>query len=184
MKKGVFKHRKFQHTAARRRLAQCRRPAHKPDGFQHTAARRRLGSRPGRTASLSSFNTQPPEGGWRLSDGDVGLSKCFNTQPPEGGWNLMESPIKNLMVSTHSRPKAAGSWAIRCIRVIKMFQHTAARRRLASDLTSTTDGRDVSTHSRPKAAGRDSELAHMLLNVSTHSRPKAAGKRMNAADCL
>ena len=78
-----------------------------------------------------SFNTQPPEGGW----GDYGLNVYredgFNTQPPEGGWkialkditetwwfqhtaarrrlvNRKFSGIKLGMVSTHSRPKAAG----------------------------------------------------------------------------
>ena len=55
----------------------------------------------------------------------------FNTQPPEGGWGsygfLDEYPT--------------------------MFQHTAARRRLAKHLV----------------------FAHGLFLVSTHSRPKAAG---------
>ena len=56
-----------------------------------------------------SFNTQPPEGGWK---GDVGKAcggQSFNTQPPEGGW--LGSLCKMLficLVSTHSRPKAAG----------------------------------------------------------------------------
>ena len=30
----------------------------------------------------------------------------------------------------------------------------------------------------PEGGCKDSELAHMLLNVSTHSRPKAAGARV------
>ena len=35
---------------------------------------------------LNGFNTQPPEGGWRLhATGDSDLYR-FNTQPPEGGW--------------------------------------------------------------------------------------------------
>ena len=55
-------------------------------------------------------------------------------------------------VSTHSRPKAAGGDSGQVVS-LGGFQHTAARRRLASDLTSTTDDTDVSTHSRPKAAG-------------------------------
>ncbi|KIC12103.1 hypothetical protein MCC93_04740 [Morococcus cerebrosus] len=57
------------------------------DLFQHTAARRRLGGfRP----------HQHPERG-------------FNTQPPEGGWiALTKPPFREVHVSTHSRPKAAG----------------------------------------------------------------------------
>ena len=56
------------------------------------------------------------------------------------------------LVSTHSRPKAAGS--------------------LSNELLDT---RDVSTHSRPKAAGRRVEQVANHRFVSTHSRPKAAG---------
>ena len=78
-----------------------------------------------------SFNTQPPEGGW-------GFRFCvhyhmvgFNTQPPEGGWaenakklgiekefqhtaarrrlaRSAGSKTPEIVVSTHSRPKAAG----------------------------------------------------------------------------
>ena len=56
------------------------------------------------------------------------------------------------MVSTHSRPKAAG-FAI-------LFKGIV---------------RCVSTHSRPKAAGRSAGSKTPELIVSTHSRPKAAG---------
>ena len=56
----------------------------------------------------------------------------FNTQPPEGGWALYMRDTEVLgQVSTHSRPKAAGTQR--------------------PDLT---PGGSVSTHSRPKAAGR------------------------------
>ena len=77
--------------------------------FQHTAARRRLAAAPiNDIMNIGSFNTQPPEGGWRTSRGAyscnvkfqhtaarrrLGVSalmaevqSCFNTQPPEGGW--------------------------------------------------------------------------------------------------
>ena len=101
----------------------------------------------------SSFNTQPPEGGWfNGSDGclffdlvsthsrpkaagpDIGeladLLDCFNTQPPEGGWPKQGQVIPLSIVSTHSRPKAAGSKKMSRLDKVK-----------------------VSTHSRPKAAG-------------------------------
>ncbi|WP_410000212.1 hypothetical protein [Neisseria sicca] len=55
--------------------------------FQHTAARRRLAfQRYNHDRYPSSFNTQPPEGGWMSPIG-------FQARVP---------------VSTHSRPKAAG----------------------------------------------------------------------------
>ena len=56
--------------------------------------------------------------------------RCFNTQPPEGGWVDVGDGVDCGVVSTHSRPKAAGS---------------GFRRLLHLDW--------VSTHSRPKAAG-------------------------------
>ena len=34
----------------------------------------------------SSFNTQPPEGGWACGLAALFAKSCFNTQPPEGGW--------------------------------------------------------------------------------------------------
>ena len=143
----------FQHTAARRRLASLvisngipidvsthSRP--KAAGrqnvqfspsivFQHTAARRRL----------DAYHVCRA----------VGVV-CFNTQPPEGGWNSPDSIANRAIVSTHSRPKAAG------------------RHRLVGRLYLV-----VSTHSRPKAAGRGALVLTHVGTVSTHSRPKAAG---------
>ena len=98
----------FQHTAARRRLATKHRRRLSSCKFQHTAARRRLDINQALRQAINCFNTQPPEGGW---------GKDAVIYPP-------------LLVSTHSRPKAAGPAP--CSRLV------AAR---------------VSTHSRPKAAG-------------------------------
>ena len=56
-----------------------------------------------------SFNTQPPEGGWRQHKRGKRRLSCFNTQPPEGGWlrDEIKRPATEY-VSTHSRLKAAG----------------------------------------------------------------------------
>ena len=122
----------FQHTAARRRLAQAGITDNSLWMFQHTAARRRL-ERPnhaqGRYSQVSthsrpkaagsekcrhflsfhSFNTQPPEGGWASSTAIASATACFNTQPPEGGWRTFGvGRYSRSLVSTHSRPKAAG----------------------------------------------------------------------------
>ena len=56
-----------------------------------------------------------------------------------------------------------------------MFQHTAARRRLAALITEHFGVSHVSTHSRPKAAGITLWVDMPPVDVSTHSRPKAAG---------
>ena len=100
---------RFQHTAARRRLAPsarfraCARP------FQHTAARRRLAA-------------------------------------------FLAAAASTALVSTHSRPKAAGYIDSFCYFIYK-FQHTAARRRLDAKNGMPFNPYKVSTHSRPKAAG-------------------------------
>ena len=57
--------RRFQHTAARRRLVKIMAFLTAGSLFQHTAARRRLVIVTMRLKfKMSSFNTQPPEGGW------------------------------------------------------------------------------------------------------------------------
>ena len=78
-------------------------------------------------------------------------------------------------VSTHSRPKAAG-YLRHVLNLVNRFQHTAARRRLASPTHNKLMVKSVSTHSRPKAAGTGSLTIDNLNSVSTHSRPKAAGR--------
>ena len=58
-----------------------------------------------------SFNTQPPEGGWVVpKPANPYYVVRFNTQPPEGGWYIHTTDyILYNLVSTHSRPKAAGA---------------------------------------------------------------------------
>ena len=99
----------FQHTAARRRLVSQTAPVINAEGFQHTAARRRL-------AIFHHKND---------------LCRRFNTQPPEGGWSKMANILPAFL----------------------MFQHTAARRRLEITRVDLAHDFLVSTHSRPKAAG-------------------------------
>ena len=77
----------FQHTAARRRLVVVRMYYRQLLLFQHTAARRRLGRSRQIVRQFGRFNTQPPEGGW------VGM---------------ISLRVGARVVSTHSRPKAAG----------------------------------------------------------------------------
>ena len=54
----------------------------------------------------------------------------FNTQPPEGGWACHADGVGRSIVSTHSRPKAAGVGGYTGAGGVHEFQHTAARRRL------------------------------------------------------
>ena len=154
---------------------------------------------PANKMKKSSFNTQPPEGGWKdllRFDGGKMLFQhtaarrrlgnlvarfragrySFNTQPPEGGWlGCAGGAMPPCAVSTHSRPKAAGGIACRC-RPDFWFQHTAARRRLAR-FKLVWDCPPTFQHT---AARRrlvvTKELTKVEAMVSTHSRPKAAGR--------
>ena len=125
----------------------------------------------------ASFNTQPPEGGWRASCAGAGNQYRFNTQPPEGGWLFAHFTRVATMVSTHSRPKAAGGDDADFSKRPDKFQHTAARRRLVAELIIAKNRDGVSTHSRPKAAGKLFLAFAQCFIVSTHSRPKAAGNK-------
>ena len=58
---------KFQLTAARRRLVMPTLPTNSGNVFQLTAARRRLAFALFLSSNGQSFNSQPPEGGWRPS---------------------------------------------------------------------------------------------------------------------
>ena len=143
----------FQHTAARRRLDEYGQKSNQKC-YVSTHSRPKAAGK--KIASFhrqgSGFNTQPPEGGWsmgicpvvsagkfqhtaarrRLELQSVSPAHplCFNTQPPEGGWDKAGIFLPTDIVSTHSRPKAAGL----------PLPHQR------SDVV-------VSTHSRPKAAG-------------------------------
>ena len=80
------------------------------------------------------------------------------------------------VVSTHSRPKAAGAFT-KILMVSLLFVSTHSRPKAAGVDSFTLEfGPMVSTHSRPKAAGfLNYNCVHKLI-VSTHSRPKAAGR--------
>ena len=132
-------------------------------------------------STIDCFNTQPPEGGWGAGIYALPYFCGFNTQPPEGGW------------------------FIRCVSVgaIGLFQHTAARRRLAGGAIRRVDAGNGFNTQPPeggwgcepmvvsKATGFQHTAARRRLEekltelaasitVSTHSRPKAAGNDLNA----
>ena len=99
----------------------------------------------------------------------------FNTQPPEGGCRSAHTLSRFLiLVSTHSRPKAAAFLSSVRHRSLHGFQHTAARRRLLHENVIVDLYDMVSTHSRPKAAALAATCCKLTRLVSTHSRPKAA----------
>ena len=99
------------------------------------------------------FNSQPPEGGWRLMTIRRRLTNRFQLTAARRRLDLLPGcRLIRKYVSTHSRPKAAGgvrSHPNRCL----PFQLTAARRRLGFVFRHRIHVKWVSTHSRPKAAG-------------------------------
>ena len=79
----------FQHTAARRRLESYFYLQTKNLKFQHTAARRRLEAElttPQRPTAVSTHSR--PKAAGPTSDVLRLHGRSFNTQPPEGGWRL------------------------------------------------------------------------------------------------
>ena len=83
----------FQHTAARRRLEITKAVKATNGMFQHTAARRRLAPctiRFNRSLIVSTHSRPKAAGGEKTKTGN--LNTCFNTQPPEGGWSLSQKP--------------------------------------------------------------------------------------------
>ena len=145
--------------------------------FQHTAARRRLAGQIHQQPRMARFNTQPPEGGWRAPKPMCGGWSSFNTQPPEGGWVETPNTSKPVLVSTHSRPKAAGS----------ILMLSSARTR-CFNTQPPEGGWFGGGRGLPRAGGFNTQppeggwaiigtAPSGAVNVSTHSRPKAAGFR-------
>ena len=78
------------------------------------------------------------------------------------------------IVSTHSRPKAAGFSSSINSTLGEEFQHTAARRRLDNTSFQTCTTLYVSTHSRPKAAG-SGQLHHNPPPIRFNTQPPEGG---------
>ena len=165
----------FQHTAARRRLACGVSFIFSFLWFQHTAARRRL-------AKLIARDQIG-----KLFQHTAARRRLAMPQP-----TTPTAPV----VSTHSRPKAAGTPKA-ATSTLKSFQHTAARRRLDfADTMQIWAGRGFNTQPPEGGWGRKSQpkgrtgsfntqppeggwpvccFSSSKIRVSTHSRPKAAG---------
>ena len=79
----------------------------------------------------NSFNTQPPEGGWVFKIGSSLLLRSVSTHSrPKAAGTRPHIRHFTIEVSTHSRPKAAGPTRFCRVSTVNGFQHTAARRRL------------------------------------------------------
>ena len=143
----------FQHTAARRRLAPTFAAVLPAQCVSTHSRPKAAGANPESRSDVSEgFNTQPPEGGWvchliLINKNEMFQHTAARRRLVYGWFQDMGKPI----VSTHSRPKAAGD-KIRC----SEFEIV------------------VSTHSRPKAAGTPSR-AHRLGKFSFNTQPPEGG---------
>ena len=144
--------------------------------FQHTAARRRLAANRTESACSFRFNTQPPEGGWDHKLFHARNQVGFNTQPPEGGW--LAYFVSAMMVFSFNTQPPEGGWCrfVSLSLSSSMFQHTAARRRLAIDKPPREHREREFQHTAARRRlGHELQDRHHREAVSTHSRPKAAG---------
>ena len=123
------------------------------------------------------FNTQPPEGGWHFTHYQTWHVARFNTQPPEGGWREQMRDLEWTGVSTHSRPKAAGTASASNRYCCACFNTQPPEGGWVETSRIYMNYSKVSTHSRPKAAGGMFELGRALIVLFQHT---AARRRLAA----
>ena len=165
---------RFQHTATRRRLGRRQLPLRPAQGFNTQPPEGSWANCNKPIPPKTGFNTQPPEGGWESHQTNSTSRHRFNTQPPEGGWRLQEHTDLNDLVSTHSRPKAAGCFNPEFFEVFECFntQPPEGGWGRRSQLCS----RVRSFNTQPPEGGWPAVIPNrQAILVSTHSRPKAAG---------
>ena len=103
----------------------------------------------------------------------------FNTQPPEGGWlaEIAESG-KTILVSTHSRLKAAGIKACFCCIALICFNTQPPEGGWGLPTTALIWWFCFNTQPPEGGWGPPRQNALVHVYVSTHSRLKAAGERV------
>ena len=167
--------------------------------FQHTAARRRLADVIQAVWQVITVSTHSrPKAAGRSRSSSSSPSTRFNTQPPEGGWVDFTRFEVQRLVSTHSRPKAAGVSKMPII-ISAVIVSTHSRPKAAGTIFTKTKSNNCSFNTQPPEGGwnEQSEVVNAIngfntqppeggwlfnnfnncssVNVSTHSRPKAAG---------
>ena len=122
---------------------------------------------------LHCFNTQPPEGGWLIKRSTKFVSVCFNTQPPEGGWVVFAPDIADWFMFQHAAARRRLAHREEYRRIVFMFQHAAARRRLAIQLEAVAV-RYLFQHAA--ARRRLGDKIHYFINIiSFNTQPPEGG---------
>ena len=188
----------FQHTAARRRLGQadhCRAAYLRVSTHSRPKAAGPCCHLPDRQPCR--FNTQPPEGGWTARSSHMIAVAAFQHTAARRRLGFRDWFIGRFgLVSTHSRPKAAGSGVGGFNFVFNSFNTQPPEG--GWPLPVTKNRTDYCFNTQPPEGGWQAlhdfqrsiggfntqppeggwvpqELANWLMDVSTHSRPKAAG---------
>ena len=126
------------------------------------------------TSCMTSFNTQPPEGGWLDCSDVAALKNRFQHTAARRRLDsgAMDSPILARFQHTAARRRLGAGLPIDGTE--QWFQHTAARRRLVQVVSPHDDVGSVSTHSRPKAAGFGVESTQPPT-ISFNTQPPEGG---------
>ena len=131
-------------------------------------------------ATINDFNSQPREGGWFMQRRSIVVFVYFNSQPREGGW--LRVTIRLATINDFNSQPREGGWspfAHTSIQV-RVFQLTAARRRLVADKIGGFNVESISTHSRAKAAGAyRMSSCERLKNFN--SQPREGGWRSKSS---
>ena len=94
---------------------------------------------------------------------------------PKAAGDFRVAARRRHMVSTHSRPKAAGPANGLLFTALKSFQLTAARRQLETYLVPNLPLELRFNSQPPEGSWPQKRGVEQAYRVSTHSRPKAAG---------
>ena len=130
------------------------------------------------TAATVSTHSRPKAAG-PCNRARMAVLSCFNTQPPEGGWINFNERYEAQIPFQHTAARRRLATFCELLTAIRWFQHTAARRRLAQSYAS--GAKDLGFNTQPPEGGWIAPYRRGIFNitVSTHSRPKAAGISLN-----
>ena len=122
------------------------------------------------------FNTQSPEGGCCPPPLSASASLSFNTQSPEGGCRAKTRKRRNPNRFNTQSPEGGCVKSSLTNKFLKLFQHTAARRRLRNWLEISVSIACFNTQPPEGGCLKFPFFFTSLCYVSTHSRPKAAAE--------
>ena len=124
---------KFQHTAARRRLAGGRLLLQRPFAVSTHSRPKAAGLPAPRTrGTMCSFNTQPPEGGWQNICRRSCRQRRFQHTAARRRLGKPNWKRKGKMLFQHTAARRRLDGHGLAVERDVLFQHTAARRRLES----------------------------------------------------